>query len=634
MPWRKPLLVGLGTVAALLACAAVAVHVLVDTDRLKRLAQDKVQAAWGRELRVDGVTLDLLPWPAVHATGVALAAPQWSQSKHVLEVDQLDANLELAPLFVGRVRVKSLDLRGVKAALEEAQDGAENWRPGGTEASEGRRAPAGEPPLGIGELHLRDVLIHRRVKSVDSEPLRIDDATVRVGPGLRGVDVDATLRRHDQPVAVKAHFDDLSGLGTRGAVTDGRIELAFAKTRVQVEGRLPLERTLQGHDLKFAAKSPSLDDVFKFMGFDREGGAPFALAFASRSGGDGADLRDVALSLGDLRVSGTLHLAATQDAHRLTGQLAASRIDWLQVLKDAGGKVKPPRHDEEIFHADPVAWHALAFLGAHDAQLDLATQSLRLANGLSLEAVKAKATFGRGVVELEPFSAAMLGGKGSGALRFEPERHAMRARFEGQGLLLEQWFRERGSSIPFRGGPMDVKANLKLSGETYRELAASIDGPVTLRMGQGTWESPRAGEVEEMMVSALASKGSKDLKFDCAAAKLDFHRGRAQGRRVLGARSDVSQLLTAGTIDFRDEKVDLRGRVQARKGITVGLATVAGGVRISGKLARPHIGMDPDEKPALLARAAAAVATAGASIVGEALLTSLAKDDPCEAVFR
>ena len=634
MPWRKPLLVGLATVAALLACATVAVHVLVDTDKLKRLVQDKVQAAWGRDLRVEGLSLDLLPWPAVHATGVALAAPPWSRSRHVLEVDQLDANLELVPLFVGRVRVKSLDLRGVKAALEEAEDGAENWRPGGTEASEGRHAPAGQPPLGIGELHLRDVLVHRRVKSVDAEPLRIDDATIQVGPGLRDVNVDASLRRHDQPVAVKAHFDDLSGLGQRGAVTSGRVELAFEKTHVEVQGRLPLERTLQGHDLRLAMKSPSLDDVFRFMGFDRQGGAPFSLAFASRGAEDGADIHDLALSLGDLRVSGQLHLAATKDSHRLTGQLSSSRIDWLQVLKDAGGKLKPPRHDDEIFHADPVAWHALAFLGEHDAQLDLAVESLRLANGLTFEKVKARAALGRGVVDLDPFSASMLGGKGGGALRFEPARQAIRARFEGQGLLLEQWFRERGSKIPFRGGPMDIKASLKLGGETYRELASSIDGPVAIRMGKGAWESPKAGEVEEMMVSALAAKGSRDLRFDCISAKLDFHRGRAQGRHVLGAKSDVSQLLTAGSIDFREEQVDLRGRVQARKGITVGIATVAGGVRISGKLAHPHIGMDPDEKPALLARAAAAVATAGASIVGEALLTSLAKDDPCEAVFR
>ena len=103
---------------------------------------------------------------------------------------------------------------------------------------------------------------------------------------------------------------------------------------------------------------------------------------------------------------------------------------------------------------------------------------------------------------------------------------------------------------------------------------------------------------------------------------------------MFGARSDVSQLLTGGVVDMREETLDLRGRVQAKKGVTVGLAAVAGGVQIRGRLGKPRIGMDPQEKPALLARAAAAVATAGATLVGEALLTAVSREDACEAVFK
>jgi hypothetical protein len=115
---------------------------------------------------------------------------------------------------------------------------------------------------------------------------------------------------------------------------------------------------------------------------------------------------------------------------------------------------------------------------------------------------------------------------------------------------------------------------------------------------------------------------------------MDFKRGRAEGKRILGARSDTSQLLTSGAIDFREENLDLRGRVQARKGVTLGIAALAGGIRISGRLAKPHVGLDPDEKPAMLARAAAAIATTGATLVGEALLNAASRDDPCEAVFK
>jgi hypothetical protein len=137
-----------------------------------------------------------------------------------------------------------------------------------------------------------------------------------------------------------------------------------------------------------------------------------------------------------------------------------------------------------------------------------------------------------------------------------------------------------------------------------------------------------------MMVNALASRGASELTFECAAAKLDFRKGRAEGRRVLAARSDVSQLITAGHVDFRDETLDLRGRVQAKKGVNLGLAALAGRVQITGKLVKPRIGMDPDEKPALLARAAAAIASSGATLLGEALLDAASRDDACAAVFK
>ncbi|HUP30271.1 MAG TPA: hypothetical protein VM122_08875, partial [Usitatibacter sp.] len=235
---------------------------------------------------------------------------------------------------------------------------------------------------------------------------------------------------------------------------------------------------------------------------------------------------------------------------------------------------------------------------------------------------------------IQPFAAELLGGSATGSFRFDAPKKSIHATLDGDRLLLERWFAERGSTIPFKGGPMTLKANLALSGATFRDLAASVTGPLSLRMGRGTWNSQRAGEVEELMVNVLAPRGSSQLTFECAAAKLEFRKGRAEGRHLLGARSEVSQLLTAGHIDFTDESLDLRGRVQARKGVSLGLAALAGGVQITGKLARPRVGMDPDEKPALLARAAAAIATSGATLVGEALLDAASRDNACEAVFK
>ena len=476
--------------------------------------------------------------------------------------------------------------------------------------------------------------LRARGVTLDQPELAIEELDVRAGilPLLTGEvrDVTFTARfvRNGQAMDVLGVLDD-----PMAPVSNGRIELAWKETKVVARGRIPLGRGIDGHDLDIDARSKSLDDLFAFLGFDRGPTSPMTLKARSRGSEGRADVSDLALAIGDLKVRGALQVGLG-DKRRITGRLEADRIDWLQTLKQTGGKVKPPRKDDEVFHADPVAWRALGFVGGTDGTVDLRIAALKLGNGLELRDVATRAALGDGKVALEPLTLALLGGTAKGSLRFDAPKQAIRVELDGERLELGQWFKQRGSKIPFNGGPMHLKAKLSLAGETFRDLASSVTGPVTVRMGKGTWASPKAGEVEEMMVSALASKGSNDLRFDCIGANLDFRRGRAEGKRVLGAKSDVSQLLTSGVVDFREEKIDLRGRVQARKGVTVGVAAIAGGIQISGKLAHPKVGLDPDEKPALLARAAAAIATAGATLAGEALLNAMAKDDPCEAVFK
>ena len=78
----------------------------------------------------------------------------------------------------------------------------------------------------------------------------------------------------------------------------------------------------------------------------------------------------------------------------------------------------------------------------------------------------------------------------------------------------------------------------------------------------------------------------------------------------------------------------MRGRVKPKTG-TVGLASIAGDIKITGKLRAPHASLDPVGTPAALARGAAAIATVGLSLVATASADAAQarKNDPCELVF-
>lgn len=631
MHWRRIVAWTLGIVALVAAAGAVALHVLVDPDRIKSMALAHARDHWQRELRIEDVSLSLFPSPAFRAIKVSFSNPPWCEDPHFLQADSVRADLELLALLRGELRVTSLALDGVSARLEEDGEGRSSWEIGG-DAKGG-----GDSRLAVDEIVLRNVDIRHRAGGRAGEPWHVEEARIQASPGHRDVRIDARVARHGEPLAIEARLADLSKAGRPGAVTQGRISLRWKGTHAVAEGALPLHRSLAGGELGAHVKSASLQDVFAFFGIARGPTAPAELRFRARDAGGGRmEVSALEATLGGLAISGDARMAFAKGKPVVDARLRAGRLDWLETLVDAGGVVKPKRQNEEIFHEDRVAWGAVEALGAMDgSSVELRVDSLRLGNGLELRNVASRLELGGGGLSLGPFKAALLGGSAHGSLRLDAGKKSIHAKIEGEKLLLEQWFRQRGSKVPFSGGPMAVDANIRLAGATYRDLAASLDGTVRLSMGPGTWSSKRAGEYEEWMVSALAAKDSEEIAFECAAADLDFKAGRAKGERLLGARSNVSQLVAGGVVDFREEKIDLRGAVRAASGPSVGLAMFAGDVQIHGRLARPKVRLDPDSKPAIVARAAAAIVTGGATLLGGALVDAAESGkDPCRGVLR
>lgn len=632
MDWRKAALWTAAAVALVVAAAAFALQALVDPDRLRKAARDRALAAWERELLMADVSLDLLPLPSLRASKVSLANPGWAKDPHLLQADVVRADLELLPLLVGKVRIKRLALDGVRAGLEVGDDGALSWELKEAQPAKKVDAPPGEEEevLQVAAIHIRNARIALRSRREDLEPWRIEEAVLEALPGQKDVRLEGRLVRYGQAVQVKAEFADLSALGRQGAATAGRLELAWPQARLSAAGRFALHRELAGQDLEVRLQGDSIHELFAFFGISRRRTAAVDVRFKAREREGRMAIEDLAASLGALQARGEATVTLNGKP-RVEARLQADRVDWLKVLVDAGGEVKPPRKNEQVFHPDPVAWRAVTTLGELEGGARIDVKSLRMGNGIETRNVRARFSFGDGRIEIKPLALELLGGSMQGAMQFDGRRKTIGVDLAGRDLALERWFHERGSKVPFEGGPMQVQAKLTLAGATYRDLAASTSGTLAIRMGKGSWKSKRAGEAEETMVRVLAPKDGTDVDFECAVAALQFRSGRASGRSLLGARSDVSQLLTSGYVDLREETLDLRGRLVPRSGPRIGLASLAGEVQITGRLAKPTMQLDPDAKPAVVARAGAALATAGVTLLGSALIDAAeAKNNPCE----
>jgi uncharacterized protein involved in outer membrane biogenesis len=111
-PWRRYAL-GLAAALALLGRgAAIALHALVDPERLKQLAREKARAAWSRDLTIGDMSLSLLPLPSLHASDVGVADAPDDKDPWTLHADSVIVGLELWPLLTGESKPRDVRIEG------------------------------------------------------------------------------------------------------------------------------------------------------------------------------------------------------------------------------------------------------------------------------------------------------------------------------------------------------------------------------------------------------------------------------------------------------------------------------------------------------------------------------------------
>ena len=110
----------------------------------------------------------------------------------------------------------------------------------------------------------------------------------------------------------------------------------------------------------------------------------------------------------------------------------------------------------------------------------------------------------------------------------------------------------------------------------------------------------------------------------CAVIRLPLANGVAQIDRSIAVETRELDVSVSGTLDFRNETLDLSIKPRVRQGIPVNVPQIAELVRFHGPFTSPTVGVDAMASAATIARVGAAVSTGGLSVLGEALLGTAA----------
>jgi len=615
-------------VLLLVGAAAFASSLLFDQSRWIDWLEQRATAASGRVVHIGALTVHALPQPGFDAYRVQVANPAGAQSAHLLRAEQVSVRLALWPLLIGQVQFSALTVRGAQLELELGSDDATSWS---RVLSSIDAAALDLDQLTAIEVH--DASVRYRAPQFDSGITQITHLSVLSEPGWRQVEVEALLRRASRELIASARLDELSVLPS------GSITLQTGSARVRVTGRLPLQAVLTNAAVKLQVDAQRPTDLLAFMNPDvnLRTIAPLSLHADLREAGGKLSASAIDVRLGNLQVTGTARLDPGASRPTFDAQLSTPRLDWVELLADAGRAPLPPQPAGEFFRHQPFAWRALAALQGMQGSVGLQIGSLKTRPGIELTDVSSTMRIDGDRLQLSEIKAGLLGGSATGDIRLTAAGKQAHMALHLEDVSLQKWLSATGGSAPLAGGTLQIDALVDAHGDNMKEMAASLTGPVRIRLGPATISS-RSGATAEVLLTGLmpifSARSDDRIALDCAAANLVFVDGRAAGSPLVGVRSQASQLLTSGVVDLREEKFDLSGRVRARSGITLGLATLSGEVRLIGSLVNPQIRLDPTGAPSALLRLGAAIATGGLSLIGTALWDGAnPATDPCRAVL-
>ena len=590
--WK--VLIGVGIALAALTIGVVALVGSVGVDALIAPVKDRVKAATGRELTVRGgahVAFSLEP--KVVLRDVALSNAPWGSAKEMITAERLTVELALLPLLSRRIEVKEIALDAPVIALETDGKGQKNWSLAAPSSPASPAAPASAGAIAV--LPAGNVVITR--------------ATITYRDGATGHVTRAEVER--MLVAARSPSSNISAefRGTVGGVALS-LDGTFGPAEALAQKRWPYPVDVKGE----------------------VAGQKLALSTKLNADSTRYTLDDLKVSFGPNALTGSFAVVTGGARPRLIFDLLGPALAFNALAlpvapTGAPSAVAPPAKPARAgaIPDTPLDFGPLLWV---DAQGTLAVGKFTLANGRHYDNVRVQLALDGGRLEVPNFSLGMMGGTASGTLTVDAraaDRTTVTARVDGTALQLGAILAAVDRPREVRGGRTDVSLNVSMQGNSPRAWLGTATGSFRAVVGPATLVNTRLDLDSglDKIIGAInpfrASDPSTDLV--CAVARFPLANGVARFDRTVAMETKKLGVAASGTLDFRNETLDLQFHPKVRQGISIDIANLADLVHVTGPFGSPQVRIDPVGSAKVIASIGAAVGTGGLSAVGQALFS-------------
>jgi uncharacterized protein involved in outer membrane biogenesis len=615
---RRTALLILGAAGALVALLLIAVAIAVatvDPNRFVAPLAARVKAETGRTLAIGGpVDISVSLEPKIVLPDVSFGNAPWSKTPQMLTAKRIEAQIALLPLLSRRFEVIRFTLVEPTISLETDAAGHGNW---GFSGSSAPTAPSGTQPaaagaaFGVGNLEIqRGTLTYRNGASGKVTVAAIDRFSLRARDLASPAAVDFRGTVDDVPVALEGEL----GPPSQWLAQQWPYPLAL---KGEVDGQ-KLRMTTK---IAKSATTTTLDDLAVDYG-------PIVARGRVQSTTQDAKTRyTFALDIPVLSLAALPGVNAAAQAGSGGGP-----------SKTAGSAKTPAQSAPDNRFILPDAPLPLGVLGAFDGEGTLAIGTLELKNGQKITGVTVKVASTDAKTNLDFAAKAVLGGSLTGQVDVDMRRTespAVRLQLAAQELDLPKLAAAAGIRRDIRGGKVRASVDISGRGTTPHAVASTMSGTILIVAGPATLarESTQEQSAASQVAAALDPCRSVDTATElrCAVVRLPLANGVANVDRSIGLETAKIAASASGTLDFRNETLDLSVKPQIREGINVDVSQLAGLVRVRGPFAKPAVAIDAAQTAQMIAKLGILGAQGGGiEALGRALIAPAGEaSSPC-----
>lgn len=596
----KWILIGLAVAVVALGVTAYAMLASLETEELRGLIESEVEKATGRKLRLAGpIDLSISLTPAVVLNKVSFDNADWGSRPELLDIGRVAVQVDLLPLLQSRYVIERIVIEQADILLETDAAGEGNWALQ-TEApdapAEGGTAEtaSGKPVVPeVGSIVVRDSrLVYRDGATGESTLVSIDSLEITPEGEVLALALDGSYQ--ETPLEVDGRIGGLAVLMGGG---DLPVDLSgsLAGGEFSVEGRLNDIKGSATPELRIELAADSLTQ------FDRIAGAALPalgpLAFSGRLELDAGlvTLEDVALSLGDSDLAGSLSADLRGERPALRAELSGDRLDLSGLAAAAEAKQEPvstapadrtaaegeqPQGEvdgeaaADSRYVIPDTPLPLALLRTADADVTLALAELIVDPKLTLREVDLALQLEDGRLEVPRLAARAFQGQLDATLSLDAGESPppLSTRVELAGLSVGEVMMAYAGSEALESS-LDLTLDLSGRGDSPRAIAASLNGSSELVGGEGVITNRILAIVATGLDGILGPLfgGQDQTRLNCLVSRFRFEDGVAVSQAQLLDSSTFS-LAGAGTLDLRDESLDLKFETRTRQAALVSLA--------------------------------------------------------------